>query len=211
MNLKQSPKDSWAIGIENTALIVIDMQRAFLEEGAPLEIAGGRKFIPKINQLAAACRKLKIPIIWIKGRLDPSDAGLIPEMTDHSVHAGHDLMVLDGKPGNELFPGLVVKPDDYIIWKKRYSSFIRGSSDLESLLRKLNTDRFIITGVATDVCVGTTTMDAMMLGFKVFFISDLTATFSEERHRIALEVYNRHFAKVMSFDEVMEELAQLEL
>ena len=49
----------------------------------------------------------------------------------------------------------------------------------------------------------------MMLGFKVFFVGDLTATRSEERHRIALEVYDKHFAKVMTFDEVMKELAQL--
>jgi nicotinamidase-related amidase len=67
----------------------------------------------------------------------------------------------------------------------------------------------MICGVATDVCVGATTIDAMMLGFKIFFIGDLTATFSEERQRIALEVYNRHFAKVMTFNEVMKVLTQL--
>jgi isochorismate hydrolase len=67
----------------------------------------------------------------------------------------------------------------------------------------------MICGVLTDLCVGTTTADAMMLGFKVFFVGDLTATFSKERQKIALEVYNMHFAKVMIFDQIMDELKQL--
>ena len=69
-------------------------------------------------------------------------------------------------------------------------------------------DSFIICGVATDICVGTTTADGMMMGFKVFFVGDLTATFSQERQKVALEVYSM-FAKVMTFDEIMKELAQL--
>jgi len=81
---------------------------------------------------------------------------------------------------------------------------------LEPLLRGLGRDRFIICGVATDVCIGATTIDGMMLGFKVFLVGDLTATFSQERQKIALEVYDRHFAKVMNFNEVMEELKQKE-
>jgi isochorismate hydrolase len=47
-------------------------------------------------------------------------------------------------------------------------------------------------------------VDAMMLGFKVFLIGDLTATFSAERQRIALETYDRHFVKVMSFEQVVK-------
>ena len=111
-----------------------------------------------------------------------------------------------GGKGNEFCLGLEVTQDDYIVEKIRYSALIAGSSSLEPLLRGLGRDRFMICGVATDVCVGATTIDAMMLGFKVFFIGDLTATFNEERQKVALEVYNRHFAKVMSFNEVMKEL-----
>jgi len=73
----------------------------------------------------------------------------------------------------------------------------------------LGRDRLIICGVATDVCVGATTADAMMLGFKVFLVSDITATLSDERQRVALEVLNEHFAKVITFEQVQEELKQL--
>jgi nicotinamidase-related amidase len=85
---------------------------------------------------------------------------------------------------------------------------IPGSSTLEPLIRGLEKTQIIICGVATDVCVGATGIDAMMLGFKIFFVGDLTATFTEERQRIALEVYDRHFAKVMTFKEVMSTMVK---
>ena len=114
-----------------------------------------------------------------------------------------------GRRGNAFCAGLHVSEDDYIVSKIRYSAFAPGSSSLEPLLRGLGRDRFMICGVATDVCVGTTAMDGMMLGFRVFFLGDLTATFNEERQRIALEVYDRHFVKVVHFREVMGTLAHL--
>jgi nicotinamidase-related amidase len=63
--------------------------------------------------------------------------------------------------------------------------------------------------VATDVCVGTTAMDAMMLDYRVYFVGDLTATFDEERQRVALRVYNKHFTKVVTFEELMKELGRI--
>jgi len=212
MKSRKTPKDLWRIGINNTALVVIDMQRAFVDEGSPLECVGARELVPKINRLAGSCRKLKIPVIFVKAnrRADLSDSGLFPDFADFASCRQNDEMdPRQGRKGNEFCDGLNVMKDDYIVSKIRYSALIPGASSLEPLLRGLGRDRFIICGVATDVCVGATTIDAMMLGFKIFFIGDLTATFSEERQRIALEVYNRHFAKVMTFNEVMKVLTQL--
>jgi nicotinamidase-related amidase len=208
MNKRNTPKDEWRIDINSTALIVIDMQRAFVDKGAPLECVGARELVPKINELADTCRKLEIPVIFVKGnrRADLSDSGLI---LDFAYWQQDDEMdSREGRKGNEFCDGLNMTKDDYIIPKIRYSAFVPGSSSLEPLLRGLGRDEFIICGVATDVCVGTTASVGMMLGFKVFFVGDLTATFNEERQKIALEVYDRHFAKVMTFSEVMKELTQ---
>jgi ureidoacrylate peracid hydrolase len=209
MKVRKRPKDDWHIGIDNTALLVIDMQRAFTDEGAPLECAGAKELVPKINHLATACRKLTIPVIFVKAdrRANLSDSGLI---LDFGYYRQKDEMEpRQGRKGNEFCDGLDITKDDYIVPKIRYSAFIPGSSSLEPLLRGLDRDRFMICGVLTDLCVGTTTADAMMLGFKVFFVGDLSATFSKERQKIALEVYNMHFAKVMTFDQIMDELKQL--
>ena len=202
-------KEVWTIEPENTALVVVDMQRAFLDKGAPIECAGGREFVPKINELSAMCRKLKIPVIFLKSncRADLSDSGLMEEMRIRQPD--DELESLQGRKGNEFYPGLVVEPDDYIVPKVRYSAFIPGSSSLEPLLRSLDIERLVICGVATDVCVATTTADAMMLGFKVFLVGDLTATKSEERQRAALEVIDQCFARVTTFGEVRKELSEL--
>jgi ureidoacrylate peracid hydrolase len=213
MKSRKTPKDAWRIDTHKTALVVIDMQRAFIDEGSPLECIGGRELLPKINELITKCRELKIPVIFVKAdrRADLSNSGLFPDFADFASSRQNDEMdPRQGRRGNEFCDGLNMTKDDHIVPKIRYSALIPGSSRLEPLLRDLGRDSFMICGVATVVCVGATTMDAMMLGFKVFLIGDLTETFSEERKKIALEVYDRHFAKVMTLNEVMDELTQLE-
>lgn len=51
MKTRKAPKEDWHIDPDNTALIVIDMQRAFVDEGAPLKCIGARELVPKIIEL----------------------------------------------------------------------------------------------------------------------------------------------------------------
>ena len=205
---RRMEKDAWRLDIDTTALIVVDMQRAFVDKGAPMKCVGARNLVHKINKLTALCRRLRIPVIFIKAnrRADLSDSGLT---LDFLSRQKNEMSALQGMKGNEFVAGLNLMQNDYVVPKVRYSAFVPGSSSLDPLLRGLGKDRFIICGVATDVCVGTTTMDGMMLGYKVFLVGDLTSTFSQERQKVALEVLDRHFAKVVTFHEVMEELSQL--
>ena len=207
MDLGKRRKDGWRIDPLKIALVVIDMQRGFVDEAAPLRCIGGAALVPKINQLAATCRALQIPVIFVKAdrRADLSDSGLILDFGYWKQDEEMDL--IQGRKGNEFCEGLDISKSDYIVPKIRYSAFIQGSSTIELLLRGLSKDQIIICGIATDVCVGMSAVDAMMLGFKVFFVSALTATFTEARQRMALEIYDRHFAKVISFEEVMNELS----
>jgi ureidoacrylate peracid hydrolase len=199
MNIQKTGKAVWEIIPEKTALLVVDIQRAFTAKGS-------RELIPKFNELITICRQRKIPVIFISmtSRADLSDIGLRRDM--RPIQIDNELEVLEGKKGADFCAGLDVKPEDYVVSKIRYSAFIPGSSNLEPLLRGLGRDRFIVCGVCTDVCVAATTIDAMMLGFKVFLVSDLTATLSDERQRIALEVLDRHFAKVMTYEQIKSEL-----
>ncbi|MFC1979574.1 isochorismatase family protein [Chloroflexota bacterium] len=202
-------KQAWYIDPTKTALIVTDMQRACLDEDAPLTFVAAKKMVPLINDLASMCRRLRIPVVWLRqvNRSDLSDVGLLQAMRPRQLDS--DMELLEGRKGADLSPQLIVMPDDYVIAKIRYSAFICGSSNLEPLLRGLGRDSLITCGVATDVCVGTTVADAMMLGFKVFVVGDLTATLTEERQRIALEVLDKCFAKVVTFNEVQVELRKL--
>lgn len=201
-------KANWKIGLKNTALVTIDLQNAFVEQGAPVECAEAREFIPRVNELTRICREVGIPVmhVYMSVRTDLSDIGLLQEIRPRE---DLDKDTFDGKRGAECYKDLEVEESDYRVRKNRYSALIPGASNLEPLLRGLGRDRLIVCGVATDVCVGTTTSDAMMLGFRVFLVSDLTSTLGEERQRAALEVLGRNFAKVVTFDEVRKELQQL--
>ncbi len=162
-----------------------------------------------MNELAALCRSLEIPVIHIQmmTRPDLSDAGLRQQIRPMKLDT--ELEILSDRVGSDFYPEMDISQEDYIVPKIRYSAFIAGSSHLERLLHGLGRDQFMICGVATDVCVATTAIDAMMLDFKVFVIGDLTATFDEERQRVMLQLLDTHFARVMSFGETKERLSQL--
>jgi nicotinamidase-related amidase len=207
MNQKRAPKEAWVIRPDKTVFVVIDMQRAFVDDGAPLKCGGAGALVPKINELASICRKLRIPVIFVKSnrRADGLDSGL---MLDVAPGNNNELDPVQGKRGCEFCDGLDIQKEDHIVPKIRYSAMIQGASRLEGMMREMGRDSIIICGVATDVCVGTTAIDSMMLGFKVFFVGDLTATLTENRKKAALELYNTHFVKVMTLEAVKKELAQ---
>jgi nicotinamidase-related amidase len=202
------PKDSWKIDPKKTAFVGLDFQNMVMQPGGPYEVAQARGFLDKVNEAAALCRGVGIPVLYgyHASNTDLTDAGLQHEIRPRT---GDDLEAVDGRSGVKLFKGLDVQKGDYVFRKIRYSAFIRGSSNLEPLLRGLDRDSIILCGLLTDVCVGATAQDAMMLGFKVFLISDLTATLNDLRYEAALEVLERHFAKVMSYEAVRKELTAL--
>src|SRR5947209_7987330 len=51
---------------ERTALVVIDMQNAFVAPGAPVEVPGARSIVPNINRLAAELRGRGVTVIWVQ-------------------------------------------------------------------------------------------------------------------------------------------------
>ncbi len=209
LNIKVPQKDSWKVDPGKVALVVIDMQRVFLDEGAPVECPGGREIVPKINELARTCRSLKIPVIQIHSsfRPDRSDMGLIPDFRTAEVNG--EYRNITGRKGDEFYPALEIAEHDYIVNKIRFSAFISGASHLELLLRGLGRDSFIACGVATEICVAASVIDAQMLGFKVFCIGDLTAGRNEALARMMLELLDRYYAKVVTFKEIMKELEQM--
>ena len=86
MNVAKTPKDMWAIDPRKTVLIVVDMQRAFVDEGAPAECVGAREVVPKINELADTCRQLKIPVMVHTGSGIPwSEPSLLHPIAEEYV------------------------------------------------------------------------------------------------------------------------------
>jgi ureidoacrylate peracid hydrolase len=201
-----------SIDATRTALVVVDMQNGFTLPGAVSEVAAARDVIPNINRLAGEMRQRGGRVVWLRhttdDRNDPAYRDLWSEafLPDHlreeirnafreasSLHALHD--------------ELVVAPEDTIVNKHRYSAFTGGSSRLKAVLDEAGIDTLIITGTLTNVCCESTAREGMMLGYKVHFVADGTATRSDEEHNATLNNLIPMFCDVRSTDEIIAILA----
>jgi ureidoacrylate peracid hydrolase len=81
-----------------------------------------------------------------------------------------------GNKQAELHPDIVVGKSDILLEKPRFGAF--HGTDLDLILRNRGIDTVIITGICTNICCETTAREANMRDYKVFFISDATATFN---------------------------------
>lgn len=178
-----------------TALLVIDMERDFVDAGAVQETPGGRAIIPQINRLIGWARRHGLPVIFTQEmhRSDHSDYGI--ELEYDPVHC------LEESPGCELVEGLDVRPEDRRIRaKRRYDSFL--GTDLDLLLRGLGVRNLVCCGVTTHVCVMSTVYTARNLDYRVVVPHDAVAGVSPAHHAAALLCMSDVFAYVSTTSAV---------
>lgn len=192
-----------------TALLVIDMQNAFVAPGAPIEVPAARGIVPTINHLAGELRRRGVPVIWVMhenqaGGRDWAgffDAFVAPGKREQAAAA-----LAPGSPLQALWPELEVGAGDLRVAKNRYSALIGNASELEKILKTQAIDTLLIAGTKTNVCCESTARDAMMLDFKVVLLSDCTAALSDDEQRATLENVIQQFGDVRTSSEVLEML-----
>lgn len=195
----------------HTALVVIDMQNYFMAPGAPSEMPMARTIVPTINHLAGAVRATGGQVAWVQNSTND---------TRQSWSVMHDLLLTperrklrwaqmeEAAEGHRLWLTLEVRPEDWRLTKKRFSAFIRGSSEIEARLRAQGLDTVLIAGTATNVCCESSARDAMMLNFKVVMVSDALATSTDEAHAASLLTFYAHFGDVLTAEEAAASLAR---
>jgi nicotinamidase-related amidase len=181
-----------------TALIVVDVQRAFDE----WEAAGKRRNNPdavaRIAELLAAFRKSNAPVFHIRHQGTRPNSSFLPDGTGYPVK--DDAREIAGEP---------------VIVKRVNSAFI--GTDLEALLRAADIGTVVICGATTNHCVETTTRMAGNLGFDACLVRDATWTFdrtgpdgdthaAEDIHAMTLANLNGEFARIVRADEAIAEL-----
>ncbi len=198
-----------ALEARKTALLVIDMQKAFLDPGAPIEVRAARGIIPNINRLAAAARAAGVPVVWVQmtawQREDGSNSW--PVFYEHfatpEFGARHREALSAGAPLHALADGLDIGSDDLRLPKSRFSAFIQGSSELHEWLAARRIDTVVIAGTLTNRCCESTARDAMMIGYKVVLVEDANAALTDEEHVAALVNVAFTFGDVRRTDEVV--------
>jgi len=197
------------LDVSRAALVVIDMQNIFCQPGGALEIPASRATAGNVNRLAAGCRAAGIPVVWIRS-YHPAGGADWRMFFDFFISPERGRMAAEqlqeAHPGSAIYSEMRVEPSDFIVSKNRYSCLLPGSSTLERLLRSLGRDNLILCGTRTNVCCESTARDAMMLDFKVFFVSDGTSALSPEEHQASLDTLAQSFADVVTTDELLGEM-----
>ncbi|MEZ4731550.1 MAG: isochorismatase family cysteine hydrolase [Caldilineaceae bacterium] len=197
---------NFAVEPQRMALINVDMQNCFVHN-SPIAAPDGLALLARINQLAAVCRAAGIPVIHTSHvvRPDGSNMGLLAEI--EPVKAG---IINQGASSAALHKDLVVDPRDILLEKPRFGAFY--GTDLDMILRTRGIDTVIIAGIATNVCCETTAREAMVRDFRVFFLSDGTATFGmgdvsgAELQKATLATLGLVFAHILSLDAMIEQI-----
>jgi ureidoacrylate peracid hydrolase len=183
---------------ENSALLVIDMQPFFLEPDSPSFTCGGLAILPTVKQLISAFRKANRPVIYTRHVHHPSglDAGIMEWWWEG--------MCLEGSPESEIHPDIAPLADEKVILKHRYSAFY--NTDLETVLRCLNIEDLVITGLMTNMCCESTARDAYFRDIRVFFPADATGTVNEKMHLASLLNLAFGFAFVTTTGDIITQV-----
>jgi len=197
-----------ALDRKRSALVIIDMQNAFVAPGAPIEVPAARAIVAPINRLARELRKRGVQVIWMlhENRGDGRDwAGFFDAFVAPGRRAEAAAALAQGSKLQKLYPELETAASDAWVTKNRYSPFIK--SDFSRTLQERGIDTLLLAGTKTNVCVECTARDAMMLDYKVVVLSDCTAALSDEEHRATLENVIQQFGDVLTADEALKTLA----
>jgi ureidoacrylate peracid hydrolase len=195
-----------------TALLVMNMQNAWLAEGAPFEPFGEAStltILAAVNRLASAIRSGGGQVIWFRTTTGaPGAADYWTTYFDNFVGPSKRPAAVDalvkGSRWHELSPMIGRQPADLVLDKHRFSAFLRNSYDLEDELRSRGLDTVIVAGTATNICCESTVREAMMRDFRTYMPHDAVSAPRPDGHAAGLRSVMQAFADIRSVNEILE-------
>lgn len=183
---------------DRTALLLIDMQRDFLEQGGFGELLGNdvsllRSTIEPCKAVLAAARRAGLTVIHTREghRPDLADAPVSKLRRGHlDVGIGDSgpmgRVLIRGEPGHEIIPELAPEPGEPVIDKPGKGAFY--ATDLQLILDGRDIRTLIVCGVTTEVCVHTTVRQANDRGFECLVPGDCVGSYFPEFQKMGLEM-----------------------
>lgn len=194
---------------EKLAMLIIDMQNAFLHDEGHLVIGGEdptkyRQIVPNVKALAKVAREHKIPVIYMRHAYLSGyvDGGILThELFPSDMEVGG---WLDGSFGAEIYGELAPEEGDIVMRKNRYSSFY--GTHLDTVLKTMGVNSLIITGIHANCCCESTARDAVWRDYRVYFMSNGTATQDDELKKATLRNIDMNFGTVMTTEEMAKKI-----
>jgi len=190
----------------STALVVIDMQRDFIEPGGFGEALGNDvarlgAIVPTVRALLDWARARRLTVLHTREGHRPDLADCPPAKQrrgDPAVRIGAKgpmgRILVDGEPGNDIVPALAPLDGEAVIVKPGKGAF--WATPLDEMLRWRAITHLILAGVTTEVCVQTTMREANDRGYECLLIEDATESYFPEFKRATLEMVRAQGALV---------------
>jgi nicotinamidase-related amidase len=181
---------------DRTALLIIDMQRDFVEPGGFGETLGNdvsllRAIIPPLGAVLTATRDAGMTVIHTR-------EGHLPDLSDcppAKLNRGHPSLrigdpgprgriLIRGEYGHDIIDELAPRPGELVIDKPGKGSFY--ATALDETLREQGITSLVVTGVTTEVCVHTTVREANDRGYECVVLSDCVGSYFPDFQRYGL-------------------------
>jgi len=194
----EAEPEALAVDLARTAVIMIDMQRDFLEPGGFGESLGNdvsllSAAVEPCKALLSAARQQRLLVIHTReGHLpDLSDAHRAKiERGDPSLRIGQmgpmGRILIRGESGHDIIPELYPQIGEPVIDKPGKGAFY--ATDLQDILQKRAVENLIVCGVTTEVCVHTTVREANDRGYRCLVPGDCCASYIPEFHQAGLNM-----------------------
>lgn len=198
MNMIAAEPFDFPIDPAHAALIVIDMQRDFLEPGGFGAALGNdvslvQAIVPTVRALLETARDAGLTVIHTRECHRPDLSDCPPAKRDRgnpALRIGDPgpmgRILIAGEPGAEIVPELAALPGEPVIDKPGKGAF--HATGLGDLLAEGGITQLIFAGVTTEVCVQTTMREANDRGFDCLLAEDATASYFPEFRRATLEM-----------------------
>jgi nicotinamidase-related amidase len=199
-----------------TALIVVDMQRAFVEPGEAMEVPPAREVVPRIQELLAAFRARRLPVVFTEFLYRESAPLLVGELHPEHRRAAPGAPRGFGRPSSSCLAGeanvatvpeLAPRSDELVVQKPYYDGF--HGTPLDSALRARGISHLVITGTMTDICVLATVVGGFNREYRMTVVEDGVATLWPEIQRATLDIIGRAYARVQPAKTVVDEISNL--
>ena len=197
LTMKAEPYD-FTFDPASTALIIIDMQRDFVEPGGFGESLGNdvsilRRTIAPIQRVLRECRRHGMMIVHTREGHRPDLTDCPPSKRERGKPSrkigdpgSMGRLLVRGEPGHDIVPELYPAAGEVVLDKPGKGAFY--ATDLELLLRNKRIRTLIVCGVTTEVCVHTTVREANDRGFDCLVLADCTGSYFPQFHSAALRM-----------------------
>lgn len=164
---------------ERAALLVIDLERGFIDESSPLCIRGAGATLPACGQAIAYAREAGVPVFFIHRAYRANGSDVEACRYPGWQAGGKPLAPGSTGPGSvETPPEVTPQEGDYVVLKPRFSAFFHTELDL--ILRRLGVRTLYLTGTTTPNCIRTTCYDGLSLDYNVGILTDCCSSNSDE-------------------------------